>query len=58
MRAGTENTIGICALGKAELALDEMAEDQKKVEGLKQYIIKRCSPLFLGEILWKKWRIR
>jgi len=40
MRAGTENTIGICALGKAfEIATSEMAEDQKKIEGLKQYVI-------------------
>lgn len=49
MRAGTENTIGICALGKAfELALDEMAEDQKKVEGLKQYIIKEVQSIVPG----------
>ena len=40
MRAGTENTIGICALGKAfEIATSEMAEDQKKIEELKQYVI-------------------
>lgn len=40
MRAGTENTIGICGLGKAfEIATAEMAEDQKKVEALKQRII-------------------
>jgi len=40
MRAGTENTIGICALGKAfEVATSEMSEDRKKVEGLKKYII-------------------
>lgn len=40
MRAGTENTIGICALGKAfEIALAEMEEDQKKVEALKLRII-------------------
>ncbi|MEL0146772.1 MAG: aminotransferase class V-fold PLP-dependent enzyme, partial [Schleiferiaceae bacterium] len=40
MRAGTENTIGIVALGKAfEIATTEMAEDQKKVEALKQRVI-------------------
>jgi cysteine desulfurase len=40
MRAGTENTIGICALGKAfAIATEEMAEDQKHVEALKQYVI-------------------
>ena len=40
MRAGTENTIGIVALGKAfEIATTEMAEDQKKVEVLKQRVI-------------------
>jgi cysteine desulfurase len=40
LRAGTENTIGICALGKAfAIAIEEMAEDQKHVEALKQYVI-------------------
>lgn len=40
LRAGTENTIGICALGKAfAIATEEMAEDQKHVEALKQYVI-------------------
>jgi len=40
LRAGTENTIGIVALGKAfEIATNEMAEDQKKVEALKQKVI-------------------
>jgi cysteine desulfurase len=49
MRAGTENTIGICALGKAfELSIDEMAEDQKKVEALKKYIIKEVQSIVPG----------
>lgn len=40
MRAGTENTIGICGLGKAfEIATSEMAEDQKRIEALKQRVI-------------------
>lgn len=49
MRAGTENTIGICALGKAfEIATAEMAEDQKKVEGLKQHIIDEVQAIVPG----------
>ena len=49
MRAGTENTIGICALGKAfEVATSEMAEDQKKVESLKQYIIDEIKSIVPG----------
>ncbi len=40
LRAGTENTLGICALGKAfEIALEEMAADQAKVEALKGRLI-------------------
>lgn len=49
MRAGTENTIGICALGKAfEVATSEMVEDQKKVETLKQYIIDEIKSIVPG----------
>jgi len=49
MRAGTENTIGICALGKAfEVATSEMSEDQKKVEALKQYIIDEIKSIVPG----------
>ena len=49
MRAGTENTIGICALGKAfEIATAEMAEDQKKVEALKQHIIDEVQAIVPG----------
>ena len=49
MRAGTENTIGICGLGKAfELALDGMSEDQRKVEELKKYIIKEVQLIVPG----------
>lgn len=40
MRAGTENTIGIVALGKAfEIAHEEMEADRKKVEALKTKVI-------------------
>ena len=49
MRAGTENTIGICALGKAfEVAHSEMANDQKKVEALKQRVIDGIQELVPG----------
>ncbi len=49
MRAGTENTIGICALGKAfEIATAEMTEDQEKVESLKEYIIDEVKSIVPG----------
>jgi cysteine desulfurase len=41
MRAGTENTVGIVAMGKAfEIAVSEMAHDQVQIEKLKQKVIK------------------
>lgn len=49
MRAGTENTIGICGLGKAfEIATSEMAEDQKRIEVLKQRVIKEVKEIVPG----------
>jgi cysteine desulfurase len=49
MRAGTENTIGICALGKAfEIAHEEMAADQKKIEMLKMKVIEGVKELVPG----------
>lgn len=49
MRAGTENTIGICGLGKAfEIATSEMAEDQKRIEALKQRVIDQVKEIVPG----------
>ena len=49
LRAGTENTIGICALGKAfEIATNEMAQDQKKVEALKTRVIQEVQRIVPG----------
>jgi cysteine desulfurase len=49
LRAGTENTIGICALGKAfEIATSEMAVDQKKVEALKLRVIQEVQRVVPG----------
>jgi len=49
MRAGTENTIGICALGKAfEIANEEMAEDQKRIESLKTKVIQEVQKIVPG----------
>lgn len=49
LRAGTENTIGICALGKAfEIATGEMADDQAKIEMLKQRVIDEVQAIVPG----------
>lgn len=49
LRAGTENTIGICALGKAfEIATNEMGEDQRKIESLKQRVISEVKRIVPG----------
>jgi cysteine desulfurase len=49
MRAGTENTIGICGLGKAfEIATSEMEEDKKRVEALKSRVIKEVQDIVPG----------
>ena len=49
MRAGTENTIGICGLGKAfEIATSEMAEDQKRIEALKTRVIREVEDIVPG----------
>ena len=49
MRAGTENTIGICALGKAfEIATDNMAKDKAYVEDLKQAVIEGIREIIPG----------